>query len=121
MAWGGARLAYRITITTEAESQLHALRVHERRTVEAAIESRLQKDPLTPTRSIKRLRPNPFAKFEMRVGDFRVLYNVEANEVVLLLVGRKVGNKLIVKGEEFHAHQDNPSQPSGDKPSTDAQ
>ena len=118
---GVASLAYRVSITAEAESQLDALRSHERRTVEAAIESRLQNDPVTPTRSIKRLRPNPFAQFEMRVGDFRVLYNVEANEVVLLLVGRKVGNKLIVKGQEFHAHQDHSSQPPGDASSPDAQ
>jgi hypothetical protein len=27
---------------------------------------------------------------------------------VALIVGRKVGNKLIVEGEEFHGHQDHP-------------
>jgi hypothetical protein len=35
---------------------------------------------------------------------------------VILLVGRKVGNKLLVEGEEFHAHQDNPTEPSGNGP-----
>ena len=64
---------------------------------------------MTPTRAIKRLRPNPFAQFELRAGDLRVLYNVEGSEVVLLVVGRKVGNKLIVKGQEFYGHQDNPT------------
>ena len=29
-------------------------------------------------------------------------YNVEDDTVVILIVGRKVGNKLIVEGEEFH-------------------
>ena len=60
---------------------------------------------------MKRLRPNPLAEFELRVGNLRTLYNVEGAEVVLLIVGRKVGNKLIVKGEEFHGHQDNPAEP----------
>lgn len=63
---------------------------------------------MIPTRAIKQLRPNPFAAFELRAGDLRVLYNIEGDEVVVLLIGRKVGNKLIVQGEEFHGHQDNP-------------
>jgi hypothetical protein len=63
--------------------------------------------------AIKRLRANPLADFELRAGDLRALYNVEGNEVVVLIVGRKVGDKLIVEGEEFHGHQDNPAQPPG--------
>lgn len=43
----------------------------------------------------------------------RVLYNVEGTEVVLLIVGRKVGNTLVVEGEEFREHQDNPTKPTG--------
>jgi hypothetical protein len=30
-------------------------------------------------------------------------------EVVILIVGRKVGNRLIVEGEEFHGHESNPA------------
>jgi RNAse (barnase) inhibitor barstar len=36
---------------------------------------------------------------QLRVGDLRVLYNVESLEVVLLIVGRKVGNALFVAGQ----------------------
>lgn len=32
-----------------------------------------------------------------------LLYNVENDKVVILIVGRKAGNKLIVEGEEFMA------------------
>jgi hypothetical protein len=39
----------------------------------------------------------------------------------LLLVGRKVGNKLIVAGKEFYGHQDNPVEPAGGEPAGDAQ
>jgi mRNA-degrading endonuclease RelE of RelBE toxin-antitoxin system len=104
-------MAFHITITSEAESQLRSLAVREQRMIEAAILARLTDQPATPTRAIKRLRPNPLAEFELRAGDLRVLYNVEESEVVLLVVGRKVGNKLIVKGEEFYGHQDNPAEP----------
>lgn len=100
---------------------LRALPVREQRLLEAAIRARLLHKPITPTRAVKRLRTNPLAEFELRVGDLRVLYNVEAAEVVLLVVGRKVGNKLIVEGEEFYGHQDYPAEPSGGQPPGDAE
>jgi mRNA-degrading endonuclease RelE of RelBE toxin-antitoxin system len=114
-------MAFRISITADAETQLCALSVRDQRILEAAIRVRLQDQPTTPTRAIKRLRPNPLAEFELRVGDLRVLYNVEQDEVVLLVVGRKVGSKLIVAGEEFHGHQDHPIEPSGSGPGRDAE
>jgi hypothetical protein len=40
---------------------------------------------------------------------------------VVLIVGRKVGNRLIVEGKQFYGHQDNPPQPTGDGPAEDAQ
>jgi len=49
------------------------------------------------------------------------LYNVEGEEVVLLVVGRKVGNVLVVEGEEFHGHQDNPVESAGGGPGGDAE
>ena len=61
------------------------------------------------------------AGFELRVGDLRVLYDVEGAEVVLLIIGRKVGNKLIVKGREFYGHQDYPLEPPGSGPRRNAE
>ena len=112
-------MAFRITITDEAEEQLRALPVRERRTLEAAILARLRDQPTMPTKAIKRLRPNPVAEFELRVGALRVLYDVEGEEVVLLIVGRKVGNTLVVAGEEFHEHQADPSESAGGGPAGD--
>jgi mRNA-degrading endonuclease RelE of RelBE toxin-antitoxin system len=114
-------MPYRITITADAEQQLRDLSVREQRMLEASVTSRLVHDPVTPSRSIKRLRPNPLAQFELRAGDLRALYNVEADEVVILLVGRKVGNKLIVGGQEFHGHQDYPTEPPRSGPAQDPQ
>jgi mRNA-degrading endonuclease RelE of RelBE toxin-antitoxin system len=114
-------MPFKISITDDADRQFRALPVRDQRILEAAILSRLQHQPTIPTKAIKRLRPNPLAEFELRAGDLRVLYNVEEEEVVVLIVGRKVGNTLIVEGEEFHGHQDDPVEPPGDGPEEDAQ
>lgn len=94
-------MAFEITITADAESQMRALRVYEQRVLEAA--TRLPDRPTTPTRAIKRLRPNPFAEYEFRAGDLRVLYSVEGN------------------GEEFHGHQDSSPESPGSASARNAQ
>jgi mRNA-degrading endonuclease RelE of RelBE toxin-antitoxin system len=106
-------MPFRISITEDADRQFRSLQIREQRILEAAIVSRLEHQPTTPTKAIKRLRSNPLAEFELRAGNLRVLYNVEGEEVVILIVGRKVGNKLIVEGEEFYGHQEHPIEPPG--------
>lgn len=106
-------MPFKINITEDADRQFRALPVRDQRILEAAILSRLQDLPTTPTKAIKRLPPNPLAEFELRAGNPRALYNVQGEEVVVLIVGRKVGNKLIVEGEEFHGHQDDSVKPAG--------
>jgi len=114
-------MPFKITITEDADRQFQSLSAREQRTLEAAILSRLEHQPTTPSKAIKQLRPNPLAKFELRVGNLRALYNVEGDEVIVLIVGRKVGNKLVVEGEEFHGHQDDPVQPPGNGSGKDAE
>src|SRR5260370_41790992 len=102
---------YKIAISEDAVRQFRFLSAGEQRILEAAIQARLEDRPTTPTKAIKRLRENPLAEYELRAGDLRALYNVEREEVVLLIVGRKVGNTLIVEVGEFHGHQDHPVEP----------
>src|SRR5947209_8506954 len=113
-------MPFKITITEDADRQLRSLPVRDQRMLEAAILSRLVHQPTAPTKAIKRLRPNSLAEFELRAGNLRVLYNVEEEEVVIFIVGLKVGNKLIVEGEEFHGHQDHPAEPPGNGSGRDA-
>jgi len=114
-------MAFKISMTDDAHRQFTSLQVREQRILEAAILSRLEHHPATPTKATKQLRPNPFAEFELRAGDLRVLYNVEAAEVVILIIGRKVGNKLIVEGEEFYGHQEHAVEPPEGGSGADAQ
>jgi hypothetical protein len=100
-------------MTEGAEQQFRALLVRDQRALQAAILARLAHQPTTLTRAVKRLRPNPVAEYELRAGDLRVLYDVEGEEVIISVVGRKVGDRLIVAGEEFRGHQDNPFESPG--------
>jgi mRNA-degrading endonuclease RelE of RelBE toxin-antitoxin system len=100
-------MPFQIVATQAAESHLRWLTVREQRIIESAMAERLCHQPTVETNAIKRLRPNPFAQYELRLGNLRVLYNVnmEGQEVLLVAVGRKVRDKLIVEGKEFHEHR----------------
>ena len=105
-------MPYRVTITREAKAHLLGLTAREQRIVSDGIAARLLDQPIRPSRAVKPLRPNPLAGYELRLGDLRVLYRVDeaGGEVAVVTVGRKVGNTLIVGGEEFHGHHGDPAQ-----------
>jgi mRNA-degrading endonuclease RelE of RelBE toxin-antitoxin system len=105
-------MPYRVTITREAKTQLLGFTVRDQRIIGEGIAARLQDQPNVASKAIKSLRPNSFAGYELRLGDLRVLYQVDEEnaEVVIVAVGRKVGNTLIVGGEEFHGHEGDPAE-----------
>jgi mRNA-degrading endonuclease RelE of RelBE toxin-antitoxin system len=98
----GNDLAFNVAITREAKRQLANLSAAEQRLISHEIAARVHDQPTRVTRALKKLRPNPLAGFELRIGDLRVLYNVDvaSTEVVIVAVGRKMGNALIVDGED---------------------
>ena len=55
------------------------------------------------TRNRKLLRDNPVADWELRVGEFRVFYEVDVDEhrVRIVAVGHKEHNRLFIGGEEI--------------------
>lgn len=59
--------------------------------------------PNAETRNRKILRPNQVAEWELRIGKYRVFYDVDTamNTVEVKMVGYKEGNKLFVQGKEY--------------------
>jgi mRNA-degrading endonuclease RelE of RelBE toxin-antitoxin system len=49
------------------------------------------------------MRENPLAPWELRVGALRAFYDVleDRRTVLIVAVGKKVGNKLLIAGEEI--------------------
>ena len=65
---------------------------------------RLKDEPFRETRNRKRLRPNPLAPWELRVGALRVFYEPdgELSDVVnVLAIGVKKGNRLFIGEKEI--------------------
>ena len=95
-------MAYKIEYTETAVHDLEWLRRNEQVIVLSAIESQLPHEPKVETRNRKRLRPNPVAEWELRVGAFRVLYDVDdtVRIVEVQRIGRKLGNRYAFGGQE---------------------
>jgi mRNA-degrading endonuclease RelE of RelBE toxin-antitoxin system len=77
---------FEILVTRGAEGELRNLTARTRKTIVEAIERQLEAEPDVPTRNRKvlaALRP-PWTGldpvWELRVGDFRVFYDVDAEE-----------------------------------------
>ena len=94
---------FQIRLTPEALEDLNYLRKYDQGQIIAAIETQLGHQAAQETRNRKRLRPNQLAEWEMRVGDFRVFYDVSVADslVEIKAVGEKRGNKLLIRGQEY--------------------
>ena len=95
---------YRVQFAESAEEHFARLTARQRAIVLEAAKVQLQYEPLRETRNKKRLRPNPLAPWELRVGVLRVFYEVDTGEadlVNVLAIGIKRGNRLIVAGKEI--------------------
>lgn len=99
---------YAIEYTEEALADVAYFRKSERQQILDAAERLLSHEPAIETNNRKRLRPNELAEWELRLGKYRVFYDVvedDEDETVTLVkieaVGYKRRNKLLIQGEEF--------------------
>lgn len=95
-------MAYEIIFEPDAVEHLQACSARDRKTILHQVEKQLSYEPGVETRNRKRLRPNPLAPWELRIGALRVFYDTyeEASCVRIVAMGRKRGNKLVIAGEE---------------------
>jgi mRNA-degrading endonuclease RelE of RelBE toxin-antitoxin system len=73
-----------------------------RTSIVRAVLEQLQYQPTTETNHRKKLRPNRLANWELRIGDYRVFYEViESDRIVeIVAIGRKHHAQIRVGGEE---------------------
>ena len=104
-------MSYQIEFAESVREHLEAVAANERAEVLHAIEEQLTHEPLSETRNRKRLRPNPVAPWELRVGTIRGFYEVQEADpektgesevtgiVYVLAIGKKEGNVLRIGGK----------------------
>jgi len=94
---------FQIELTPEAIEDLRRLRKYDQEHIIAGVERQLSYQPTERSRNRKLLRPNRLSEWELRVGDFRVFYDVNDGHAVVKIaaIGHKRGNRLFVRGEEY--------------------
>ncbi len=99
---------YSIEYTEEALTDLEYFRKSERQLILDQVDGQLTYEPNVETNNRKRLRPNQVAEWELRIGKYRVFYDVTTQvntEVVKIVkveaVGFKEHNQLFIRGKEF--------------------
>ena len=97
-------MAYTIIFAESVNEQLKKLTARQRAVVLDEIETQLLHEPLVETRNRKKLRPNPIAPWELRIGKLRVFFDVkhtDLKEVHVLAIGIKERNKVVIAGREI--------------------
>ena len=96
-------MKFKIEYTEDAFEDLEALRKYDQTLILDTIDRQLIHQPTVQTRNRKRLRPNRVAEWELRIGRFRVFYDVLDTEqlVKVAAIGYKEGSRLFIRGEEF--------------------
>ncbi|MCP4372327.1 MAG: type II toxin-antitoxin system RelE/ParE family toxin [Deltaproteobacteria bacterium] len=93
---------YEIEYTQVALDDLKWFRKHEQKTIVQTIDTQLKYEPTVQTRNRKPMRPNLVGEWELRVGQFRVLYDVAETVRIVEIerIGQKRGNKFFFQGKE---------------------
>ena len=94
---------FEIELTPEAIDDLTSFRKSEQQAVFDQINEQLFYEPTVDTRNRKKLRPNDVSEYELRVGKFRVFYDVDESTktVKIEAVGYKEGSRLFIHGKEY--------------------
>ncbi|MFH0981783.1 MAG: type II toxin-antitoxin system RelE/ParE family toxin [Planctomycetota bacterium] len=80
-------MRYRIGLVPEAVEDLKKLSEPYRSAIKDAIEAHLRHEPMKESKSrIKRLRDLEYPQFRLRVGEYRVFYDVRGQTVEVLAI-----------------------------------
>ena len=92
-------MKFEVLFVPSADEDLGCYQAHEQRIIRDAIGEFLEVDADVQNKRRKPLRSNPLAPWALRVGDYRVFYEIKADGVVrVLAVGRKRHNELFIRG-----------------------
>jgi mRNA-degrading endonuclease RelE of RelBE toxin-antitoxin system len=94
-------MPFEIFYTTEAVQHLSEFSKADQVTIVDQVDQLLMHEPILVSRKRKLLRPNTIALWELRIGNFRIFYDVvEApmQRVTVKAIGKKSHNELWIGG-----------------------
>ncbi len=96
-------MPYAIEFMPDAQEQLNQLTARQQAILLDRIDQQLRRRPSEETKQRKKLRPNPLAPWELRVGEFRVFYDVDTEDltVFVIAIGQKKHSTLYISSREF--------------------
>jgi mRNA-degrading endonuclease RelE of RelBE toxin-antitoxin system len=92
-----------LNFSDSALGDLEFFRKYEQTLILDQTQTQLTYQPTTETRNRKPLEPNDLADWELRVGAYRVFYDVVPAEGIVKVkaIGHKEHNELYIRGKEF--------------------
>lgn len=96
-------MVFAIEFSRRAREHLKRLRKRDQRIIVDAVVLQLAHQADQPTPHRKLLKNNVIAPWELRVGDFRVFYDIDRDgrTVVVVAIGRKTHDQLRIGEEEI--------------------
>jgi len=92
-------MRFEVEFVQSADQDLESYTVREQRIILDGIAEFTEVDANLESKRRKRMRPNPLAPWELRIGDYRVFYEIREELVRVPAIGHKVHNKLFVRGQ----------------------
>ena len=94
-------MKFNIEVGKSANDDLYYYDKFDQRIIVKAIIKYLQLDANIDPRKRKQLRSNPIAPWELRLGKYRIFYEIkEIQEVRVLAIGHKEHNELFIRGKK---------------------
>ena len=94
-------MKYNIKVAQSASDDIDYYDKFDQQIIIKAIIEYLQFDAKSESRKRKRLQPNPVAPWELRIGRYRVFYEItEKQTVKILAVGHKEHSDLFIRGRK---------------------
>lgn len=97
------RPPYRIEYSPLSQDHLAALDARQRAMILDKVDKQLAHEAQAVTRNRKPLQSNALARFELRIGNLRVCYEVDEKRRVVEIraIGVKDRNRVLIGGEEI--------------------
>ena len=94
-------MPFQVILTPSAEGDLDYFRRFEQRLIVDAFKRYLRNDAEVESQHRKQLRDNPLAPWELRLGKYRVFYEIaNASIVKIIAIGYKEHNDLFIRGQK---------------------